>query len=47
MDLFHLKFMINAMTFDIVNTPFLDDDVPLRASYGAYEGCSLILVICV
>ena len=29
--------MINAMTdFDIVNFPFLDGDVPRRASYGVY-----------
>ena len=34
-DLFHLKFMISAMTliFVIVNFPFLDGDVP---SYGVY-----------
>ena len=37
MNLFRLRFMINAMTdFDIVNFPFLDGDVPRRASYGAY-----------
>ena len=37
MDLFLLKFMISAMTdFDIVNFPFLDGDVPRRASYGVY-----------
>ena len=31
------KFMINLMTdFDIVNVPFLDDDVPRRPSYGVY-----------
>ena len=37
MDLFLIKFMINAMTdFDIVNFPFLDGDVPRRASYGVY-----------
>ena len=37
MDLFLLKFMISAMTdFDIVNIPFLDGDVPSRASYGVY-----------
>ena len=36
-DLFHLKFMISAMTdFDIVNFPFLDDDVPRSTSYGVY-----------
>ena len=29
--------MISAMTdFDIVNFPFLDGDVPRRASYGVY-----------
>ena len=29
--------MIRAMTdFDIVNFPFLDGDVPPRASYGVY-----------
>ena len=29
--------MISAMTdFDIVNFPFLDGDVPHRASYGVY-----------
>ena len=33
MDLFLLKFMIKAMT---VNFPFLDGDVPRRASYGVY-----------
>ena len=27
------KFMINVMTFDIVNFPFLDGDVPRRPSY--------------
>ena len=33
-----LKFMINEMTFDfdIVNFPFLDGDVPRKASYGVY-----------
>ena len=36
-DLFHLKFMINAMTdFHIVNVPFLDGDVPRSTSYGVY-----------
>ena len=37
-DLFLLKFMISAMIFylDIVNFPFLDADVPRRASYGVY-----------
>ena len=36
-DLFHLKFMISAMTdFDIVNFPFLDGDVPRSTSYGVY-----------
>ena len=33
MDSFLLKFMIKAMT---VNFPFLDGDVPRRASYGVY-----------
>ena len=33
--LFHLKFMISAMTdFDIVNFPFLDGDIPRSTSYG-------------
>ena len=37
MDLFLLKLMINAMTFNIVNFPFLDGDVPRRASFhGVY-----------
>ena len=38
MDLFLLKCMISAMTliFDIVNFPFLDGDVPRRASYCVY-----------
>ena len=37
MDLFLLRFMINAMTdFDIVDFPFLDADVPPRASYCVY-----------
>ena len=37
MDLFLLKILINAMTdFDIVNFPFLDGDVPRRATYGVY-----------
>ena len=37
MDLFSPKFMISAMTdFDIVNFPFLDDDVPRRPSYVVY-----------
>ena len=36
-DLFHLKFMISAMTdFDIVNFPFLDGHVPHSTSYGVY-----------
>ena len=37
-DLFHLKFMISAMTliFDIVNFPFLDGGVPRSTSYGVY-----------
>ena len=37
-DLFHLKCMISAMTFDfdIVNFPFLDGDVPRSTSYGVY-----------
>ena len=29
--------MVSAMTFDIVNFPFLDGDVPRRASYGVYS----------
>ena len=33
MDLFRLRFDFN---FDIVNFPFLDGDVPRRASYGVY-----------
>ena len=41
MDVFLLNFMKNAMTFDIhvvtiVNFPFLDGDVPRRASYSVY-----------
>ena len=35
--------MTNAMTLIliyIVNFPFLDGDVPRRASYGVYVGCS-------
>ena len=38
MDLFLLKFMImdDDFDFDIVNFPFLDGDVPRRASYGVY-----------
>ena len=34
MGLFHTKFMINAMilTFEIVNIPYLDGDVPRRGS---------------
>ena len=37
MDLFLLKFMINAMTLIlIVNFPFLDGDVPRRASHGIH-----------
>ena len=37
-DLFHLKFMISAMTviLIIVNFPFLDGDVPPSTSYGVY-----------
>ena len=36
-DLFHLKFMISAMTdFDIVNFPFLEVDVPCSTSYWVY-----------
>ena len=35
MDLFHLKFMISAMTdFDIVDFPFLDGDVPRLSLTG-------------
>ena len=33
MDLFLLKFMINAMTLILI---FLDGDVPRRASYGVH-----------
>ena len=35
---FHPNFMINVMTliFDLVNSPFLDGDVPRRPSYGVY-----------
>ena len=36
MALFHPKFMINVMNFDIVNFLFLDGDVPCRPSYGVY-----------
>ena len=38
MDLFLLKFMIKRDDFDfeIVNIPFLDSDVPRRASYDVY-----------
>ena len=37
MDLFLLQFMMSAKTdFDTVNFPFLDGDVPRRASYGVY-----------
>ena len=40
MDLFLLRFMINAMTliliYNLVNFPVLDGDVPRRASYGVY-----------
>ena len=35
-DLFHLKFMISAMTLILVNFPFLDGDVPRSTSYGVY-----------
>ena len=36
-DLFHLKFMISAMTdFDVVNFPFLDGNVRRFTSYGVY-----------
>ena len=30
------KFIVSAMTFDIVDFPFFDGDVPRRASYGVY-----------
>ena len=33
-DLFHLKVMISARTFDIVNFPFLDGDVPVSPHTG-------------
>ena len=38
MVLFRSKFMVNAMifNFEIVNFPYLDGDVPRRASYGVY-----------
>ena len=38
MDLFRLRFTINAMTLIliIVNVSFFDGDVPHRASYGVY-----------
>ena len=38
LDLFHLKFMISAITLIliIVNFPFLDGDVPRSTSYGVY-----------
>ena len=37
MDLFLLKFKVNAMTLIlIVNFPFLDGGVPRRATYGVY-----------
>ena len=38
MDLFLLRFMIKRddFDFDLVNFPFLDSDVPRRASYGVY-----------
>ena len=36
MVLLRLNFLINGMTFDIVNFPFLDGDVPRLTSYGVY-----------
>ena len=36
MDLFLLKFKRDDFDFDIVNFPFLDGDVPRRASYCVY-----------
>ena len=36
MGLFHAKFIKNDFDFEVVNFPYLDWDVPRRASHGDY-----------